>query len=174
MEQPGTGLEIERKYIVALPDEALLLAQPGCVKVRVRQVYLKSTEPGVSRRVRRWEENGKVDYRRTEKRRISAVTREETETEITAEEFEARRQNEADPLCREIEKVRYRIPYEGQLIEIDAFPFWHKQALLEVELESEEQTILFPPYITVIREVTEDGNYTNRAIAKKIPEEDTL
>lgn len=174
MEQPGSGLEIERKYLIKRPDEAVLSAQPGCVAVKVQQVYLKSTVPGVSRRVRRWEENGRVDYRRTEKRRISAVTREETETEISAAEFETRKRDEADPRCRVIDKVRYRIPFEGQLIEIDVFPFWQRQALAEVELEGEEQPVTLPPYLTVIREVTEDGRYTNRAISREIPPEEIV
>ena len=40
---------------------------------------------------------------------------------------------------------------------------------MEIELENEEQKILFPPEIKIIREVTEDGRYTNKALAKTIP-----
>ena len=174
MGTPRNKLEIERKYLIVYPDEAALMAQPGCVKVTMKQVYLLSKEPGVSRRVRRWEENGVVDYRYTEKRRISAVTREENEREIPAEVFEQYKQNEADPGCCMIEKTRYRIPYQGLLIEIDVFPFWARQALLEVELESEQQAVLLPPYVTLVREVTEDGRYTNRAIARSIPAEEEI
>ena len=171
MVRPAGGLEIERKYLIALPDEAVLTAQEGCVKVTMKQVYLRRDASGASRRVRRWEENGVVDYHYTEKRRISAVTREETEREITREEFE-RLQQEADPRCGVIEKTRYRIPYRGQLVEIDVFPFWQKQALLEVELESERQEVFLPPYVTLLREVTEEARYTNHAIARQIPAEE--
>lgn len=173
METPGCGLEIERKYLIAFPDEAALLREAGCVKVSMKQVYLTRKETGVSRRARRWEENGKVDYRYTEKRRISAVTREENEREISREEFE-QFLNEADPACRVIEKTRYRIPYGGLLVEIDIFPFWKRQALLEVELESEQQAVCLPPYVTVLREVTEDESYTNRSIAREIPAEESF
>ena len=59
-----------------------------------------------------------------------------------------------------------------QRFEIDLFPFWKKQAYLELELRDESQTIDFPPALERIREVTGDGRYTNRALAREIPEED--
>lgn len=167
-------LEIERKYLIRYPDPALLRAQPGCCEVQMEQVYLTASEPGISRRVRRWTENGRTDYHYTEKRRLSAVTREEKEREITQEEFCALRDTQADPACRPIVKTRFRIPYRGQCVEIDLMPFWSHQALAEVELTAEDQPVFLPPYLTVLREVTEDHRYTNRALSKQIAEEDAL
>ena len=60
------------------------------------------------------------------------------------------------------------------------FPFlreadeWRERAfsVLEVELESEDTPLTLPPYITVLREVTGEKAYKNRALAAHIPEED--
>ena len=35
-----TGLEIERKYLIRMPDEVELRAMPGCVVWDVTQMYL--------------------------------------------------------------------------------------------------------------------------------------
>ena len=51
------------------------------------------------------------------------------------------------------------------------FPFWQDRAFLEIEIADEEQEILLPPAIRVIREVTEDPRYTNAALSLAIPEE---
>lgn len=41
---------------------------------------------------------------------------------------------------------------------------------MEIELEDESQSVRFPPFISIIREVTGDKRYTNSAIAKHLPE----
>lgn len=165
-------LEIERKYLIDRPDEALLRAQAGCQVVRIEQVYLRSDEKGVSARVRRWEEDGKTTFFLTEKRAISALTRVEEEREISEETYRSLLCDKADSTCAVISKTRYRIPYCGQCVEVDVFPFWERQAIAEVELENEQQPVFLPPYLTVRREVTADRRYTNRAMARAVPEED--
>ena len=64
------------------------------------------------------------------------------------------------------------LPYEGQVFELDLFPFWEKQAYLEIELESEDQKIVFPPMLDIVREITYDARYTKSALAKSIPAEE--
>ena len=71
-----------------------------------------------------------------------------------------------------MEKTRVCVPHGDHLLEIDIYPFWKKQAVLEVELESEDTPLTLPPYITVLREVTGEKAYKNRALAAHIPEED--
>ena len=78
----------------------------------------------------------------------------------------------ADPRRNTIRKTRYCLPYEGQLFEIDVFPFWQDRAYLEIELKNEDQSICFPPEIELIREVTEDPRYTNAALSLQIPMDD--
>ena len=73
-----------------------------------------------------------------------------------------------------VEKTRYVYPYKGKKMEIDVFPFWNKQAYLEVELENENDAFELPPFVEVIREITGDKAYRNYALSKKIPEEENF
>ena len=61
------------------------------------------------------------------------------------------------------------IPFDFHVLEIDLYPFWNDQAVLEVELKSEEEAFLLPPEIRVIREVTEDPRYLNSSLARELP-----
>ena len=54
---------------------------------------------------------------------------------------------------------------------IDVYPFWQRQAVLEVELPSEDTPLLLPTYIEVIREVSGDRRYKNVSLAREIPAE---
>lgn len=162
--------EIERKYLIAMPDESLLIQQQGCRVWDVEQIYLQSP-PKETRRVRKVIENGRESYFRTFKRRISFVTAEENEAEISRGEYE-NFLKERDDALRTIRKRRYRIPYCGHLLEIDVYPFWKKQAILEIELTSETETARTPEWLYVKREVTSDKRYKNIALARSIPEED--
>ena len=162
-------LEIERKYLIRLPDEGLLdsLAQG---RAWIEQTYL-TAEAGTTERVRASRSpGGEPVYTHTVKKRRSALTREELEREIGREEYEALL-SRADPALQVIRKTRWRIPYEGHTLEVDRFPFWADRALLEVELGSEEEAATLPDWIELIREVTEDGAYTNHSLAKKAPYE---
>jgi CYTH domain-containing protein len=74
---------------------------------------------------------------------------------------------QVDPKLRQISKTRYCLTYEGQYFEIDLFPCWDDQAMVEIELTSEDAPVNFPPELRVIREVTGDPNYRNAVIASK-------
>ena len=71
-----------------------------------------------------------------------------------------------------IRKERYCLMYKGTYYEIDIFPFWNKQAYLEVELLSENEKIRIPEFIKVIREVTYDPRYKNSSLCNSIPKEE--
>ena len=162
--------ETERKFLIAMPDEGFLAAQEGALCDRIVQTYL-AAEPGVTARVRRREGSAGVSYTHTEKRRLTAMTAWEDEREITEEEYLALLKG-ADPTLRPIEKRRYTVPMGDLSLEIDLYPFWKRQAVLEVELPSEETALSLPPYITVLREVTADRRYKNVSLAGCIPPED--
>ena len=159
------NLEIEIKFLIKYPDTAMLESLNGVKKVDIIQTY---TESGA--RLRFWREGDKVSYIKTVKTHITDLTRIEIENEITREEYEALLKEETSSL----KKTRYRIPFEGHLLEIDIFPFWKNQAFLEIELQSEEETFSIPEYITVIKEVTEDKAYRNYALSKNIPKEENF
>lgn len=162
----AAGLEIERKFLIKLPPEALLEACRDCSVIS--QTYLEKGPGGESVRVRKRAWPDRTVYTHTVKKRISAVSREETEREISESEYlECLRS--ADRTRRTIEKKRYCLEYMGQLLEIDVFPFWPDTAFLEIELESEDQGLFFPPELEIIRELTDDRRFTNSAIARSIP-----
>lgn len=159
--------EIEIKYLIAMPDEAFLAAQPGCEVWQIDQVYL-TAEEGTTRRVRRVVENGEVRYYKTFKRRISAMTAEEDEGLISREMYEGYCA-ERDPEKNVILKRRYRVPNGEQTLEFDVYPFWTDRAVLEIELESEEERPNVPDWVKVLKDVTEDFRYKNVALAREIP-----
>ena len=66
-------LEIERKFLVALPEESDLRKHAArCIAIT--QTYLLGTQEGASKRIRRSEEQGTVTYTSTEKTRIDMQT----------------------------------------------------------------------------------------------------
>ena len=176
MSGAGTGggepLEIERKFIIRRVDESVLDAL-AAERWEITQTYLRRSEDGVSRRVRRVLCAGEVTYYYNEKIKLSGTTRIERERVIGREEYEALLYG-ADPALRVIEKTRWRIPHGELLLEIDHFPFWQHQAYCEIELPDEDASFTLPDWVRVVREVTDEKGYTNLALAKRIPDEDII
>lgn len=160
-----THYEIERRFLIRFPDLEYLSAHAAATDIT--QVYLTS-ESGDTDRVRKRGRDGEYSYTHTVKHRISGVRRIEQEREISGEEYGELLKN-ADPSLRCIEKRRWCLEYGGRLFEIDIFPFWTDRAIVEIELTDEAQTLSFPPEIGVIREITDDGRYTNVALASAVP-----
>lgn len=161
--------EIERKYLLHMPDVPALRAMDGCQVWKIEQIYLLSA-PGVTRRIRRVVEKGETRYYRTEKRRLSALSSDEREAQIDAAEYGELRL-EADPALKVIEKTRLRIPFEGQVLEIDLYPFWQDRAILEIELAREDDPVYIPEWLRVAREVTDDKRYKNVRLAASVPQD---
>ena len=167
MSQP---LEIERKYLIAYPDLETL--RPRCSAVyEMEQTYLRAA-PGVTARVRR-RVGEREEFFHTEKERLTDRTHVERERLVTREEYEALLL-QRDEAAMTIRKTRYCLPCEGFLFEIDVYPFWQKVAIMEVELECEDQPFLMPEGITVMREVTHEKFMKNAALARHIPDEAEL
>lgn len=162
-------LEIERKFLIlkdSVPDEK-------CSEIiDIRQIYLVRPDKNIQRRVRSMSINGDTKYYYTEKRFISAAVREENESEITEERFN-KLLAEADANLTPIEKTRKILVFEGQHFEIDCYPFSDKYASMELELANEKQDIFFPPFVSIIKEVTGDPAYSNANLANngRFPDE---
>ncbi len=164
----NTPYEIERKFLIRRPTESFL--ETCADRSEITQTYLVG-EPGTTERVRRRVWPGRVVYTHTVKKKINPRRRIEIEREIDGTEYKDLLRR-ADPEKKPIRKERLILVYRGQHFEIDLFPFWERQAYLELELREETQEIEFPPGITILREVTEDRRYTNAALAREIPAED--
>lgn len=148
------GFEIERKYLVKGSDwKAAVTGQ------FYRQGYL-SSHPDRTVRVRTTDDQAYL----TIKGKTSGVSRPEYEYAIPYEDaVELLNQLCEKPL---IEKVRYKVPYEGLLWEVDEFQGENQGLIVaEVELTDENQTIALPSWID--QEVTADERYYNANLFKQ-------
>ena len=160
-----TPMEIERKFLIEYPDTKALLARPNCQKVDIIQIYLTCDNDAEEMRIRQRGQDGHYIYFKTTKRKLGNGTRVEIEQRLSAEEY-LELMPLADPACRPIVKQRYCLTENGTYYEIDIYPEWKKQAIMEIELRSIDQPITFPEGINVIREVTDDDAFSNHALAR--------
>ena len=158
-------MEIERKYLIARPNLHMLEQLPNCEKVDIVQTYLKSDDPEEEVRIRQRGSNGNYIYFKTRKRKTSGLKRVEIEERLTQEEYVSLMVR-ADPDFRPIRKERYCLSENGLYYEIDIYPDWKDKAVMEIELHSENQEIVFPEGIDVIREVTGDRAWSNHELAR--------
>lgn len=163
------NLEIERKFLIELPDADFFAAQNSLRTRRIIQTYLKEKEKLVERRIRLITEDGKTSYFYTEKMNKSGFTRLEDEREITECDY-IRLEGES---YSRLEKTRYSFPFAGHVIEIDVYPFEYGgvglsgRAVMEVELKDEREEIIFPERIKIIRELTGTREFSNKSLAKR-------
>ena len=152
-------LEIERKYLLrGLPP-----AVHDSTSVEIDQGYLPGGE--IRERIRRVRNSGRVKFVRTLKAGIG-IERIEIEEETTEQFFLA-----VWPLTRgcRVQKRRYDVPDPSGLVwEIDEFLDRGGLWLAEVELERADQPVVPPGWLQpyVVREVTDEPAYTNRALAR--------
>ena len=55
----------------------------------------------------------------------------------------------------------------NQYFELDLYDFSEDKAIVEIELTSESDKVHFPEFLTMIREITDDMNYRNIALARR-------
>ena len=162
-------VEIERKYVILLPDVATLAAQPGYTVSEIEQTYLES-ESTVTHRVRARRRDDKTVYTETKKVRIDKMSVFEDEHELSEDEYNTLLLKKADGTVT-LHKTRHTFEYGGQLFEVDIYPEWKRSAVLETELSTRETVVQFPDFITVISEVTGDKKYSNASMSRKFPDE---
>lgn len=161
--------ETERKFLIHFPDIAFLESLCDCRKTDMVQTYLLCGNG--SMRVRKASEKGTVKYIRNIKKRISDMSHLEDEREVSEEAYEELLLCR-DPERSDIVKTRFSFPYLGHIMEIDVYPFWSDRAVLEVELGSEDEQFEIPAFLKIIKEVTSDKRYSNKALSKRIVHED--
>lgn len=164
----SVNTEIERKYLIVRPTDEYLASLP---RTEITQTYLKNEQEGVTERVRKRGLDGKFVYTHTIKKRLDFMSSMEDESEISEEEYLSLLKR-ADTELNTIFKTRALIEKGAFTFEIDVYPFWAKQAVMEVELPSEETGFTLPETVTVLREVTGVRAYSNARMARQIPPED--
>lgn len=158
-------METGRKYLIEYPDVRELEKRPNCQRVEILQAYLHSEIPGEMIRIRQRGRDGNYVYFKTRKRQTEGGKRIEMEERLTQNEY-LELMMQADPAYRPIRKQRYCLSENGLYYNIDIFPQWTDQALMEIELYGGEEKVIFPEGIRVIREVTGEKEYSNPYIAK--------
>lgn len=148
-------MEIERKFTVKYLPENL----EQFPRKRIEQAYL-CTEPVV--RVRR-----KGDEFWLTCKGAGFLAREEFELPLSEEAYQ-HLMGKADGLV--IVKDRYHIPCGEYTIELDIFDGELAPLIIaEVEFLSVEEALAFCPPDWFARDVTEDPDYTNANLSKKVP-----
>ena len=113
-------LEIERKYLIAYPDLAMLESIENCEKVEIIQTYLHSENEGEEVRVRQRGCDGHYVYFKTVKKALDGIRRIEIEKRLTKDEY-LKLLMSADTSKRQIRKNRYCLTYRSQYFEIDVY-----------------------------------------------------
>ena len=163
------GIEIERKYVIALPDFSIICEMPHYTVSEITQIYMP-TVCGASHRVRRRAFADTVIYTETKKQRIDAMSAREDEREITEEEYTALAA-ERDMSLNPITKVRHTFEYFGRIFELDVYPEWEHTCILETELCDRGEEVDMPDFIRIIRDVTGAREYSNHSMSKRFPTE---
>ena len=158
-------LEIERKYLIRFPNIKQLESMPNCQKIDILQTYLKTGNESEEVRIRQRGFDNHYIYFKTVKRDVSGLTRVETEERLSKDEYLLLLMD-ADQNYRQIRKTRYCLTYDNKYFEIDIYPFWDDKAIAEIELSSEDETVKFPDFLEIIKEVTLDESYKNKSLAK--------
>ena len=153
--------EIERKFLVEMPDLERLEKLPGCRRVEIEQAYLPTTNDE-KLRIRKWVEDGQAIYYKTRRRRVNG-RRLEVEERLTQRSY-MEMMEEAGAL-QLLRKTRYSIPYQGQQFQLNVYPFWTDQAIVKIELNEEDAQVQLPPELTLIREVTGEREYKDYTLA---------
>ena len=164
------GLEIERKYIIEMPDVSVLSQQPEYTVSGILQIYIQGAI-GETHRVRRRDFSNRVVCTETRKIRIDKISSTEIEGEISIEEFDRLALTILDG-TQPINKLRHTFIYEGQIFEIDVYPQWKNTAIMETELDDPKKEVKIPSFINILREVTGNKAYSNAGMSRRFPKED--
>jgi CYTH domain-containing protein len=151
------GWEIERRFLVRVPEGRW---PPKRKAYHLRQAYVRHGDPSV--RIRTGEPRGPV----LTCKGGTGVRRSEVEMVVTDEIAEALFAAAGD---HRVEKLRFPIgkwTVDRFLGDLDGL------ALLEIELESEDEELPKPPkHVLVLREVTDDKRFVSGRLAALEPQE---
>lgn len=166
--------EIENKYLIKFPSSWSELSElmDDLVDVkRINQTYLEPENNQPSVRVRKTVEGLTGDtetvYHFNQKKALEPGVHQEKEYEISKKEYQDFLKK-ADPGKCEVQKTRFVFKYHNQYFELDLFKGHLKElAILEIELKDKNQKVELPPYLKVIKEVTNDKKFNNFSLADR-------
>ena len=157
-------VDFDKKLNRVLKEISNVLALPQPIQEEITQTYLVA-EPGCEVRLRRRGWDGKYVYVHTTKKKISANEQIETERQINKNLYLSLLQ-QADPYRHTIHKIRKSFIWKGQYFELDAYkkPI-DDLMILETKGITEDETVKFPPFLRVVKDITGNADYYNYNIA---------
>ncbi|MGI6232042.1 MAG: AAA family ATPase [Prevotella sp.] len=154
-------IEEERKYIVEVTGEV-----PGAIESDIVQTYLVA-EPGCEVRLRRRKWQGKCVNVHTTKKRIGTNEQIETERQVNNNLYDSMLQ-QADPYRQAIHKRRQSFIWKGQYFELDTYlDQLEGLVILETKGVAQTESVNFPPFIRVVKDITGDMRFLNYNLALK-------
>ena len=151
----------KKKYNDAMPDCAALEKLYGAAPAEMMQTYLVPVRQDTERRIRQQKNGSGYLYFYTEKRIAPDGTRWVTEKPISEKEYVAYLM-EADVSLHSVIKQKYSFTYDKRRIELDVYPFSSDKAIL---FAYGADTGRLPPEIKILKDVTREAEYKNRALA---------
>ncbi|MBE5746356.1 MAG: helix-turn-helix domain-containing protein [Clostridiales bacterium] len=156
--------ELERKFLIEYPNLKELEKNNNCQKVEIIQTYLIS-DVNEEVRIRQRGINNNFAYTKTTKKQVKNGKRIEVEKKITKDEYLNLLLN-ANTNKKQIRKTRYCLMENNHYFEIDIYPEWKDKAIMEIEINNENEKFIIPSFIKVIKEVTNDINYSNNSLSE--------
>lgn len=158
-------IEIFKKYLVEFNDEILeqLKKETNYTHVHIVQHYLVSNA-NIERRIRKRERDGSVLYYYSEAQVISTNERIKKDRIISERQY-FEYLSEVDPNLKSIDKERYSFIYNDHFFKLDIFNFDTTKGLLSLQLP-DDGVVNLPPYIRVIKEVSDNTDYKNYHLAQ--------
>ena len=155
-------MEIEKKFLIQMPDLEFLKKQYPYTKKEIQQFYLASVDVKYEYRIRKVINDGQTILFLTKKSIESGIQREEEEVAIDEDTF-----NRLEKfVISQISKTRYTFESE-HLYEIDVYNESDENAIMEIEIQNPDENINIIPGVTVVEDVTNDDRYRNRNIAER-------
>lgn len=151
------------KYLISPPDVQMLIDTFGAIEIEMMQTYLQEVNPLLERRVRQQKGASDYLYFYTEKRTAPDGSKWVTERPISQKEYVSYLM-ECDASLHPVRKTKYRFTVGSQLMEIDIYPFSEDKAVLFVYGNTNGEPDI-PKEFRVLRNITEDPEYKNRALA---------
>ena len=158
-------LEIEKKFLIKMPDLEWIKKNTDCTVANIFQTYLGFKKDGYGDRVRKMIINNQTKYYHTSKKSLTDMTRIELENEISEEEY--LNYLRTHRWSKTLFKTRYIVKENNLKYEIDVYPFWTETAILEIELKSEDEPYTLPDFVEIIGDVTGNKDYSNSSLVKK-------
>lgn len=160
-------IEVYKKYLVSIPDFESLKEKVNLTKVDMTRIYLLNEENENERSILQRGHFGDYAFYYTEKRHFDTFDRIEVERRLTKNEYVSLI-GKADTRRKQINKTRYCFVWNNKYYELDVFEFWKDKAMLKVQLTDRDSEVEIPEFLQVIKDVSNNKNYTNYALAQNV------